>query len=87
MLTTDTLQTLPPSREFPEGRWFNHTILAKDTWVHDTSGSFIRARMDLERDKTLRQKRENEFGDDGKIRRRFYKKPDCKNAFRNLFCW
>lgn len=80
-------QSLPPSREFPLGRWFNHTTLTKDTWVHDTSGSFIRERMELERNKTLRKARTNEFGDDGKIRRRFYKKKDCKNAFRNLFCW
>ena len=62
-------------------------MLAKDTWVHDKSGGFIRQRMELERNKTLRKQRTNEFGDDGKIRRRFYKKPDCKNAYRNLFCW
>lgn len=23
----------------------------------------------------------------GKVRRRFYKKPDCQEAFRKLFCW
>lgn len=29
----------------------------------------------------------NEYGDKGKIRRRFYKKPDCRNAFKNYMCW
>lgn len=29
----------------------------------------------------------NEFGDSGTIRKRFYKKPDCQSAYRNLFCW
>ncbi len=24
---------LPPSRDYPEGRWFNNTIKAKDDWI------------------------------------------------------
>lgn len=41
----------------------------------------------MERNKTLSRKNQNEYGDSGKITRRFYKKPDCQNAYRNLFCW
>jgi hypothetical protein len=26
---------LPPSRDHPNGRWYNNTILHKDQWVHD----------------------------------------------------
>jgi hypothetical protein len=49
-------------------------------------GLFIE-RIALERNKTLRKAGVNEYGDKGKIRRRFYKKPDCRNAFKNYMCW
>jgi hypothetical protein len=29
------IQTLPPTREYPRGRFFNHTVAAKDKWVQD----------------------------------------------------
>lgn len=44
-------------------------------------------RIEIERNKTLRKAGINEYGDKGRVRRRFYKKPDCRNAFRNYMCW
>lgn len=78
---------MPPSREFPEGRWFNHTVNSKDQWVGENAERWITLRLQLERDKTLRSQQTNEFGDDGRILKRFAGRSDCVNAFRNLFCW
>lgn len=80
-------QPLPPSREYPNGRWTNHSVSTKDAWVQAVTLQHIAQRMALERDSTLKSKRQNEYGDAGTIKRRFYKRPDCQNAFKNLFCW
>ncbi len=80
-------KTLPPSREFPEGRWFNHTVYNKDKWIYESYLTFTRYRIKLETNVTLRRQGINEYGDTGKIRRRFSKRPDCMNAYKNLFCW
>lgn len=80
-------QTMPPSREFPDGRWFNHTVLTKDIWVADKCETHIAERRALENNGTLRRKNENEYGESGRIKRRFFKRPDCMNAFRNMFCY
>lgn len=29
----------------------------------------------------------DEYGDKGVIAQRFYKNPDCKNAYKNFMCW
>jgi hypothetical protein len=80
-------KTLPPSREFPEGRWFNHTVYNKDKWILENYVAFTQERIALERNRTLRRQGVNEYGDLGKIKRRFSKRPDCQNAYKNLFCW
>jgi len=60
-------QTLPPSREFPLGRWFNNTVRAKDDWVSASVESHIRTRMGYEKNKTMKNLNKNEFGDTGKF--------------------
>lgn len=80
-------QPLPESREYPRGRWFNHTPLTKDTWVHQTAIAHIQYRQKLENNDTLRARGVNEHGDPVVIRKRFYHHPDCKNAYKNYFCW
>lgn len=80
-------QFLPPSREYPDGRWFNHTIQKKDAWVAEQYEIHVTEREILERNKTLRKARINEYGDEGKIEERFYKSSDCQFAYRNYFCW
>ena len=51
-----------------------------------TENHFIE-RIQIERNRTLRKAGVNEYGDKGRVRRRFYKKPDCRNAFKNYMCW
>lgn len=80
-------QVLPPSREFPKGRWFNHSIQKKDAWVGYESDQHIKYRIRMERNSTLKAKGENEYGEKGRNRRRFYKRPDCRRAYKNYFCW
>jgi len=80
-------QTLPPSREYPLGRWFNHTITKKDEYVGSSAEQHFSERIAIEQNRTLRRSGVNEFGDEGKTIRRFYKMPDCRNAFKNYFCW
>lgn len=87
-------QQLPASRLFPEGRWSNHTILKKDTWVQDTYTEFKKFRESIEKkygpesDQTV-----NEYGEEPTyypyepVATRFHKSPDCQEAFKNYFCW
>eukprot|EP00981_Chlorochromonas_danica_P001379 scaffold295_cov167-Ochromonas_danica.AAC.5 len=80
-------KTLPPMRQFPEGRWINNTVLTKDTWVGTNCEAHIKERIALESNRSLQRKGENEYGDKGRIKHRFKKNTDCQNAYRNLFCW
>lgn len=57
-------QSIPPSIEFPNGRWMNHTVLAKDNWISENVNSFIRFREGLEKNKTLRNSGRNELGNE-----------------------
>ena len=81
--------TLPPSREFPNGRWYNNTVTNKDAWVQQSVVSHLAQRIGYERNaKTAR----NEFGDVGWTRKRFTlpngaPRLDCQLAFKNYFCW
>ena len=68
------------------GRW-NSTILMKDKYVERMTETLFIERIAIERNRTLRKAGVNEYGDKGRVRRRFYKKPDCRNAFRNYMCW
>lgn len=80
-------QVLPASREFQRGRWFNHTTLKKDEWVQYNVHRHVKDRIKLERNSSLKKKGVNEYGDSGRIRRRFFKHHDCVNAYKNYFCW
>jgi hypothetical protein len=80
-------QKLPATRDFPDGRWFNHTTLTKDTWVRESALSHIAVRIGYERNRTLKNTGRNEYGDVGITKSRFYNNPDCENAYKNYFCW
>jgi hypothetical protein len=69
------------------GRWFNHTVSNKDRWIEENCEEHVQERIGFERNGSLHRKNQNEYGDPGRIKRRFYKRPDCVNAYRNLFCW
>lgn len=81
------VQTLPPSREFPQGRWSNFTVQMKDGWVSAMYETHIYERVQLEINKTLKRARKDEYGEPHRITTRFHRKPDCMNAFKNMFCW
>lgn len=81
------IQTLPPSRMHESGRWSNYTIETKDTWVKDQYTKFVKERIDLEMNRTLKKARKNEYGEPHRITSRFHRKKDCLNAFKNYFCW
>lgn len=81
-------QKIPPSRQWPAGRWFNHTTITKDNWLAKNAREHLYYRRDLERNKTLYQLGINEYGEAKPIYRyRFWHKNDCKYAYFGLFCW
>ena len=80
-------QTLPPSREFPDGRWFNNTVRNKDDWIGGIVPPHIEKRIGYETDETMYETNKNEYGDTGLTRRRFFERPDCQKAWKNYFCW
>lgn len=80
-------QTLPPSREFPLGRWFNNSVGNKDAWIASIVPGHIAQRIVYETSKTMKDNNRNEFGDIGHTRRRFRDRPDCQLAYKNYFCW
>lgn len=82
-----TIQTIQPSRNFPNGRWINHTYATKDAWISASVTEHIKYRIGKERNKTMKATNRNEYGDVGNTRRRFYMRPNCQLAFKNLFCW
>ena len=53
------LQVLPPSREYPDGRFYNNTVLKKDTWIQDTYNDIIGRRKNIERSKTWKKLRKS----------------------------
>lgn len=77
-----------PDRKFHrDGRWVNHTTLTKDKWVQSTVKEMIKYRLGLEINKTLLNKGEDEYGVVGGIEPRFHRNADCRNAYKNYFCW
>ena len=80
-------QEMPPTRDFPEGRWFNHTTLKKDQWVQTMALQHIGQRVGYERNRTLKNTGRNEYGDVGITKVRFDNNPDCQHAFISYFCW
>jgi hypothetical protein len=81
------VQTLPASREFPEGRWTQYSAKNKDDWVAEQCEGHIKERRALENNGTLHRQNADEWGEKGRIKRRFFHRPDCANAYRNLFCY
>lgn len=79
---------VPPDRNFNrDGRWVNHTTLTKDRWVETRVLEMISYRVGLERNETLLNRGEDEYGIKGGIEPRFFRNPDCRNAYKNYFCW
>lgn len=83
---------LPPSREFPNGRWHNNSAFNKDAWIQQNVVSLISQRVGYEKNKTMWALGKNEYGDVGRTRKRFtypngQPRLDCHLAFKNYFCW
>ena len=72
-------QSLPPSKDWPEGRWTEHTVLAKDRYVAEQTTALVASRKAEEgrRDRSSQYVHEQRFRDN----------PDCENAFVNYMCW
>ena len=73
--------------EFPNGRWKQHNTYAKDRWVESAFRNWTKHRKRVEMNKTLEKAGINEYGDSGKVIKRFSKLPDCENSYYNYFCW
>eukprot|EP00622_Pseudochattonella_farcimen_P004962 FR740485.1.p1 GENE.FR740485.1~~FR740485.1.p1 ORF type:complete len:216 (+),score=11.38 FR740485.1:59-649(+) len=82
-------KSMPPDRNFPNGRWTNSTIRAKDDWLREMHTGNVHWRIDLETDKSLEEEKLNEWGEESKngIIPRFFQSKDCKNAYKALVCW
>ncbi|KAG5192782.1 hypothetical protein JKP88DRAFT_159754 [Tribonema minus] len=78
---------LPPSRDHPQGRWWNHTVAHKDDWVREYYERIVGERVAIEKDKSLQKAGRDEFGARGAPVPRFSNNPDCRDAFRNYACW
>ena len=76
-------RSVDSDRHFPDGRWYNHTILTKDKWVEKTVKQMIKFRMGLEQNRSLLNKGINEYGEPNEIEVRFYENTDCRRAYRN----
>mmetsp|Transcript_45492 Transcript_45492/g.58336 ORF Transcript_45492/g.58336 Transcript_45492/m.58336 type:complete len:253 (+) Transcript_45492:81-839(+) len=77
-----------PDRNFnQDGRWANHTTLTKDRWIEKTVKEMIKYRLGLEVNNSLLDKGEDEYGIKGGIEPRFHRNADCRNAYKNYFCW
>lgn len=81
------MQEAPPMREFPNGRWSNHTPKLKDLWVKESFLSFVEERIRIEGNKAMKQAGINEFGERKHIKHRFRNHRDCATSYKNLFCW
>lgn len=55
-------QSMPPTLEFPDGRWFNHSVSQKDAWVKAKALEHISVRIGFERNRTLKNTGRNEYG-------------------------
>eukprot|EP01036_Dinobryon_divergens_P030678 gene30678-39956_t len=59
-------QFIPPTKEFPKGRWKQHNTFTKDKWVERAFFNWTRHRRTVELNKTLIKLGINEYGDSGK---------------------
>lgn len=67
--------------------WYNHSALAKDTFVQQMYTKLVTMRKMYESNSTLQKRNMDEWGGDHEIIPRFTDNADCENAFRNYFCW
>lgn len=81
------LQQIPPLKAFPRGRWYNHTVDNKDSWLQEHVEDHIGYRKSVEQNESLINSGRNEHGEAGTVEVRFYKKTDCMNAFRAMACY
>lgn len=54
----------------------------KDNWVAQKATAHITYREKVERNKTLIANARDEYGEAGTVTIRFYKQPDCANAYK-----
>ena len=76
-------QWVPPTDEFPEGRFRNFTIRNKDIWVHMRTQEIIDERLGNESDRRLEKREENEYGEgdcSGDGAQRCKQFPSCKKT-------
>lgn len=87
---------IAPDRNFPHGRFFNHTILRKDYWLYMMVMGNIRFRVDVELqaancgkgcDKDVNEWGEFSKDHQDKIVPRFYANRECKKAYMKYACW
>ena len=74
------LYNIPPTLEFPDGRWSNHTTATKDEWIRLTTGHFISTRTGIEKSSTINH-------DPPHVKRRFRKRPNCQHAYKSFMCY
>ncbi len=53
--SSSILQPLPPSRDYPEGRFYNNTLYKKDQWLEETYYSILKHRTWAEKSVTLKK--------------------------------
>lgn len=80
-------QALPPTREFPLGRFLNHSTYLKDQWVEEMYKEVVRTREGYEASKVLKKAGVDENGLVGKVYPRFKKHKDCYDAYKAYMCW
>lgn len=78
---------IPPTINWPQGRWGDHTVRTKDQWIFDKAWEHVDKMVGYEKNKTLAKSGKDINGHVGLVARRFYKRPDCREAFFNLFCY
>lgn len=61
--------------------------MKKDTWVKNHVDDYVAWRIFLENNASLHKRNTDEYGDPGRIKRRFYKRPDCVHAFKSMACY
>jgi hypothetical protein len=75
-----------PSTQNTYGRW-NHSVTDKDVWVEASFNEHVQRQIGFEKNKTMARSGVDINGHKGAIHRRFWKRPNCQNAFKNLFCY
>lgn len=78
---------IPPSLNWPTGRWGDHTVQTKDEWIAAKAWEHVDRMVGYEKNKTMAKSGKDINGHVGLVTQRFYKRPDCREAFFNLFCY